>query len=145
MIKRKKKPSTPEINTTALPDIIFMLLFFFMVTTVIQPPDNKEQLVLPNTITDESTDRSRPDELQIIISPSSTDSDQIIINGSKNLIDNCASLISKSINDMKEAQLFPSKAILRIDKSVKMKSVNLIKEILQKEEILNIEYVHRKE
>ena len=30
---KKKKKSTPDVPTAALPDIIFMLLFFFMVTT----------------------------------------------------------------------------------------------------------------
>jgi biopolymer transport protein ExbD len=49
---KKKKPSGPQkINTSALPDIIFMLLFFFMVTTTmrevtlivkVQPPDATE-------------------------------------------------------------------------------------------------------
>jgi len=46
MIRRKKKPS-PEINTSALPDIIFMLLFFFMVVTVMRKRPVKVDLDLP--------------------------------------------------------------------------------------------------
>lgn len=34
--KKKKGTGQPRINTSALPDIIFMLLFFFMVTTVMR-------------------------------------------------------------------------------------------------------------
>jgi biopolymer transport protein ExbD len=34
--KTKKGKGTPAINTSSLPDIIFMLLFFFMVTTVMR-------------------------------------------------------------------------------------------------------------
>lgn len=34
--KKKKVLGTQKINTSALPDIIFMLLFFFMVTTVMR-------------------------------------------------------------------------------------------------------------
>ncbi len=34
--KKKKAEGTQAINTSSLPDIIFMLLFFFMVTTVMR-------------------------------------------------------------------------------------------------------------
>jgi biopolymer transport protein ExbD len=34
--KKKKGSGLPAINTSSLPDIIFMLLFFFMVTTVMR-------------------------------------------------------------------------------------------------------------
>ena len=34
--KKKKEEGQPAINTSSLPDIIFMLLFFFMVTTVMR-------------------------------------------------------------------------------------------------------------
>ena len=34
--KKKKDSGLPAINTSSLPDIIFMLLFFFMVTTVMR-------------------------------------------------------------------------------------------------------------
>mgnify|MGYP003870815101 CR=1 FL=1 len=37
----------PEINTTALPDIIFMLLFFFMVVTVLRDAELKVQVNTP--------------------------------------------------------------------------------------------------
>ena len=49
--KKKKGQGTQAINTSSLPDIMFMLLFFFMVTTVmrettlivkVKPPDATE-------------------------------------------------------------------------------------------------------
>ena len=33
---KKKKKGVPAVNTSALPDIVFMLLFFFMVTTTMR-------------------------------------------------------------------------------------------------------------
>jgi biopolymer transport protein ExbD len=45
LVKKKKAP--PGINTSALPDIVFMLLFFFMVTTVMRETDLKVKLVVP--------------------------------------------------------------------------------------------------
>src|SRR5690554_8166422 len=42
---RKKKPSGPgAINTSSLPDIVFMLLFFFMVSTTMKEVDLKVQV-----------------------------------------------------------------------------------------------------
>jgi len=36
---KKERKGQEQINTSALPDIIFMLLFFFMVTTVLREQD----------------------------------------------------------------------------------------------------------
>ena len=42
-----KQKELPPINTSALPDIIFMLLFFFMTITVIRNYDDKVSVELP--------------------------------------------------------------------------------------------------
>ncbi|MCG8183846.1 ExbD/TolR family protein [Tenacibaculum piscium] len=36
---KNKKKEMPAVNTSSLPDIVFMLLFFFMVTTVMRESD----------------------------------------------------------------------------------------------------------
>ncbi len=38
---KKKKKGVPAVNTSALPDIVFMLLFFFMVTTTMRETELK--------------------------------------------------------------------------------------------------------
>ena len=38
---------TPAINTSALPDIVFMLLFFFMVATKMRDKEMKVKTQLP--------------------------------------------------------------------------------------------------
>jgi biopolymer transport protein ExbD len=45
--KTKKGKESPAINTSSLPDIIFMLLFFFMVTTVMREVTLKVRIKLP--------------------------------------------------------------------------------------------------
>lgn len=45
--KTKKGKESPAINTSSLPDIIFMLLFFFMVTTVMREVTLKVKVKLP--------------------------------------------------------------------------------------------------
>lgn len=44
---KKKSSELPAINTSSLPDIVFMLLFFFMVATVMRENTLKIQNVLP--------------------------------------------------------------------------------------------------
>ncbi|MEJ2595792.1 MAG: biopolymer transporter ExbD [bacterium] len=45
--KVKKGKGSPGINTSSLPDIIFMLLFFFMVTTTMREVSYKVKMNLP--------------------------------------------------------------------------------------------------
>ena len=41
------KKGIPGVNTSALPDIIFMLLFFFMVATTMKEVDMQVEVVKP--------------------------------------------------------------------------------------------------
>ena len=47
VIKKKKDKGLPAVNTSALPDIVFMLLFFFMVATVMREVDLKVSVNKP--------------------------------------------------------------------------------------------------
>ena len=142
--EKKNTRSLPIINTTALPDIIFMLLFFFMVTTVMQPASTIDDLVLPNVLTQESCSKTKTDELVIFLFPKDAEHLMLAIDNQFHLMSQAQNAIASKITDLKNRQLFPSKAILRIDRYTKMSAVNQIKEILQKQEILNVEYVHVK-
>lgn len=46
-IPTKRSKKSPAINTSALPDIIFMLLFFFMVVTVLRKQEVQVKYELP--------------------------------------------------------------------------------------------------
>lgn len=133
----------PAINTTALPDIIFMLLFFFMVSTVMRQPDSTDQLVLPNTITSESTERTNPNELVISLFSDASNTDIVKIQNQITPIENIQKILDKVIIKMKKKHLSPEKAILKIDQHVNMSTVNKLKTALQKAEVLQIEYVHQ--
>ena len=45
--KKKKSGGAQKINTSALPDIIFMLLFFFMVATVLRTEEEMVRVIRP--------------------------------------------------------------------------------------------------
>jgi biopolymer transport protein ExbD len=61
LLGKKKKQGSPEIPTSALPDIVFLLLIFFLVTTtidaekgldlVLPPPDATEQEISKKNLT----------------------------------------------------------------------------------------------
>ncbi len=102
-----------------------------------------KKLILPNSITDETSSRANSNELVIQLSGNDQDN-WVIVNGNKSNLESMDLLIASNLQTMKKNQLFPTKAILRIDQFTKMSVVNQIKEILQKEEILNLEYLHRK-
>jgi biopolymer transport protein ExbD len=46
-LRRKKGTGSPKINTSSLPDIIFMLLFFFMVSTSMRETELKVSIKIP--------------------------------------------------------------------------------------------------
>lgn len=48
MFTKKEGKSLPELETSSLPDIIFMLLFFFMVTTTMRDVSLKVQIRTPD-------------------------------------------------------------------------------------------------
>lgn len=48
--KKESSKSAPGINTSSLPDIVFMLLFFFMVATTSKESDPSVKLVQPTGI-----------------------------------------------------------------------------------------------
>lgn len=51
---KKPKSGTPTVNTSSLPDIVFMLLFFFMVATTTKENDPSVTVVSPSGV--KSTD-----------------------------------------------------------------------------------------
>lgn len=59
--KRKKGQGSPKINTSSLPDIIFMLLFFFMVSTTM-----REQEVQVNVIVPEATEVKKLEQKSLV-------------------------------------------------------------------------------
>jgi len=114
------------------------------VTTVMQPSQKGQPLVLPNTITDDSTERTKPNELVVFLFNSDDNVQLLSIDQKNHTLDHAELALNDAVSAMKANQNFPQKAILRIDKNTKMSAVNHIKELLQKKEILKIEYVHRK-
>lgn len=127
-----KNKNIPEINTSALPDIIFMLLFFFMTITVIRSHEDKVNVDLPEV-----------DKLMKLDYNKSFGHIYLGENGSK------LQLNDKFI-DLEEiepalkffaAEVEGYKTKLYFDKGLKMNKVNQVKLEIRKSRALKVEYV----
>lgn len=142
-MKRSKK-EMPEINTTALPDIIFMLLFFFMVVTVIKKSPNSADLTLP-TLNDST--ELRADKNNLVLHLYKTGNDELVvkIDGSKIKMKYDEKDIKYAIHQNNLSKEEPiEKVLLLIDSHVPMKKVNGLKRILQELELYKVEYLNDK-
>ena len=133
--------NNPEINTTALPDIIMMLLFFFMVTTVMQD-SLVQNMELPVNANKEALAKEIPSIMNIVVT-NNTDHLQLRVNGIESGIEDLPSTIAKEVLRMRSANKYPEKAMLYIEPGIKMSVVNSLKDQLQEHEILNVEYIHK--
>ena len=139
-LKRTER-ETPEINTTALPDIIMMLLFFFMVTTVMQD-SLLSDIDIPFNESKESVDKIKDGVIRIALFSQGSD-DMISINDELSEVSNMDVLAEDQINEMKLSNNYPEKAILYIESGTKMSLVNSLKSELQEYNILKLEYIHK--
>ena len=138
-IPRKQK-SQPVINTTALPDIIFMLLFFFMVTTVIQEED-KSKVKIPHAVNNSVVGKNESNELHIAIKNDNQDV-TIEVNNHQSDMSNYVNTLESAITEMRMKKIYLNKAKLWIAGDVKMQYINKVKEVLQSHDIRQLEYVH---
>ncbi len=127
-----KKKALPAINTSALPDIIFMLLFFFMTITVIRNYEDQVNVELPGV-----------EQLTKLTYDKSFGHIYLGENGGKiQLNDKFLDL-----EEVAPALTFLSsenasyKTKLYIDQELKMRQVNQLKLEIRRSKALRVEYV----
>ena len=146
--KTKKSKGTAAINTSSLPDIIFMLLFFFMVTTVMREVSLKVKLKLP-----EATEIQKLEKKSLVsyiyIGPPvksalyGTNS-RIQLNDTFASVDDIQEFVAKEREDRDEADRKFITTSLKIDGITKMGIVTDVKQELRKAGALKINYSTRK-
>lgn len=139
-IPRKRSNRQPKINTTSLPDIIFMLLFFFMVTTTIQN-DNLDYVELPSAASYEARPATLPNEVHIYLGKEAN-REIIKIDGQEYPNTSIEQQIGTALADIKQQGRWIDRAILWIGQDTPMSTVNAIKTGLQHKNILQVSYIH---
>ncbi len=127
------KKDIPEVNTSALPDIIFMLLFFFMTITVIRLNEDQVKVALPEVEQLQKLEYNKSfGHIYLGKDPS-----LLQLNDKFIKLKNMSSIIQ----EYKAADNSEYKTKLYIDKAARMKDVNAVKLEIRKSKALRIEYV----
>ncbi len=146
--KKDTSKSAPGINTSSLPDIIFMLLFFFMVTTTMREVTLKVR-ILPPGATEVQKLEKKSLVSYIYIGPPiqsriyGTES-RIQLNDSFRTVDDIGEFIyaEREARDEADRQLLTTS--LKVDKEVKIGVVTDVKQELRKVGAFKINYSTRK-
>lgn len=142
--KTKKGKGTPAINTSSLPDIIFMLLFFFMVTTVMREVTLKVQIKLPKA-TEVQKLAKKSLVSYIFIGPPlksklyGTNS-RIQLNDAFANVDDIQEFVAKEREARDEADKKYITTSLKVDRMTRMGIVSDVKQELRKAGALKINY-----
>ncbi|HJN06235.1 MAG TPA: biopolymer transporter ExbD [Bacteroidales bacterium] len=146
--KTKKGKGSPGINTSSLPDIIFMLLFFFMVTTVMREVSLKVKLKLPQATEIQKLDKKSLVSYIYIGPPVKSKlygtNSRIQLNDTFANIGDIQEFVAKEREDRDEADRKFITTSLKVDGLTKMGIVTDVKQELRKAGALKINYSTRK-
>jgi len=143
-----KTKSSPGINTSSLPDIIFMLLFFFMVTTTMRENTLLVKLKLPEATQVQKLQKKSLVSYIYIGEPVDKalygTNSRIQLNDSYATIKDIQEFVSKERQARNEADRKLITTSLKVDENTKMGVVTDVKQELRKANALKINYSTRK-
>ncbi len=146
--KTKKGKGSAAINTSSLPDIIFMLLFFFMVTTVMREVTLKVKLKLPMATEVQKLQKKSLVSYIYIGPPVNSKllgtNSRIQLNDMFATVDNIQEFVAQEREDREEADRKYITTSLKVDGMTKMGIVTDVKQELRKAGALKINYSTRK-
>lgn len=139
--------STPAINTSALPDIVFMLLFFFMVATKMRDREMKIRTKLPQATEVEKLEKKSRLHY-IFVGPPLDEtlgtSPRIQLADAFATVDDIQTYITMENAKKDEAEIPYMTTSLKADETVKMGVVSDIKQELRKVNALKLSYTAAK-
>lgn len=145
--KTKKGKESPAINTSSLPDIIFMLLFFFMVTTVMREVTVMVRQHMPAASEVQKLERKSLVSFIYIGPPRETKlgtNARIQLNDVFANVDEIPEFIAREREARDEADRKSLTTSLKVDGETKMGVVSDVKQELRKSSALKINYSTRK-
>jgi biopolymer transport protein ExbD len=144
----KKTKASPGINTSSLPDIIFMLLFFFMVTTTMRENTLLVRVKLPEATQVQKLQKKSLVSYIYIGEPVDKalygTNSRIQLNDSYATVNDIQEFVSKERQARNEADRKLITTSLKVDENTKMGIVTDVKQELRKANALKINYSTRK-
>ncbi len=141
-ISRKSKREV-KINTTALPDIVFMLLFFFMVATTISS-SSKEQMTMPKLKFSMSQAKNSSETLDIFFKQSYDDRTLVIDDIPFEWQPTNAKILNY-LKLLRSSKRHIHNVALWIEEDMPMNQVYQLKNLLSQAEFYTVEYIHKSE
>jgi len=146
--KSKKGKGRPGINTSSLPDIIFMLLFFFMVSTTMREVTVRVKQQMPEATEIQKLDKKSLVSFIYIGEPKNTKlygtNSRIQLNDVFADVDDIPEFIAKERESRDEADRKFLTTSLKVDGDTKMGIVTDVKQELRKSGAFKINYSTRK-
>ncbi len=141
--RKEGKKESPGINTSALPDIVFMLLFFFMVATKMRDPKVMVKTSVP--VVSEVEKIVKKSWINHILvgpptDPSKGDAPRIQFDDKFGSVDEVQQFITLKKNEHPEAIRDYLTTAIKADRSVKMGLIQDIKQELRKINSLKLLY-----
>ncbi len=146
--KIKKAKGSAAINTSSLPDIIFMLLFFFMVTTTMRENTMKVRIKLPEASEVQKLEKKSLVSYIYVGAPSN---EKIYGTNTRIQLDNAYATVGdiqefvakeRQARDENDRKMITTS--LKVDQNTRMGVVTDIKQQLRKANALKINYSTRK-
>ncbi|MCF0191503.1 MAG: biopolymer transporter ExbD [Marinilabiliaceae bacterium] len=146
--RRERKGGQQKLNTSSLPDIVFMLLFFFMVATSM-----KEVTMMVKIKSPEATEVTKLEQKSLVSyiyvgvplnSRKFGSEPRIQLNDAYASVDDIENYILQEREGMKEADRPKMTVSIKADSDVQMGTITDIKQALRKAQALKISYSARK-
>ncbi len=145
--KTKKGKERPGINTSSLPDIIFMLLFFFMVTTVMREVTVMVKQNMPSASEVQKLERKSLVSFIYIGEPKESKlgtNARIQLNDVFAKVEDVPLFVAREKESRDEADRKLLTTSLKVDGNTKMGVVTDVKQELRKSNALKINYSTKK-
>lgn len=145
--KKNTKSDGAKINTSSLPDIVFMLLFFFMVVTKMREREMKVNTQVPDaTEVEKMEKKSRVTFIYVgpPVDENLGDGARIQLDDAFATVDDIPEFITKFRETKPEKEIPFLSTSLKADISVKMGTITDIKQELREINALKLNYSARK-
>ena len=145
-IRKGGKKEVPGVNTSSLPDIVFMLLFFFMATTTMKEVTYKVQLTVPEATELQKLEKKSLTRYIYVGTPMKEyqkmygKESRVQLDDAFAEIDEIEMFIENERNAMKESDQGLLTVSIKADKETKMGIITDIKQALRRAQALKINY-----
>ncbi|MBO5728686.1 MAG: biopolymer transporter ExbD [Paludibacteraceae bacterium] len=149
-IRKGGKKEVPGVNTSSLPDIVFMLLFFFMATTTMKEVTYKVQLTVPEATELQKLEKKSLTRYIYVGTPMKEyqkmygKESRVQLDDAFAEISEIEMFIENERNAMKESDQGLLTVSIKADKETKMGIITDIKQALRRAQALKINYAATK-